>query len=244
MRLCARGARSACRWRSRRASCSRPRTIRSRSPTARSPRAFDRSASRCSEIEAALTADDADLAKSFVELARRSARRAAAGARAQRVEAAVTRGEFGVRRCRTASRAASSPASRTMCVGPRRHRARRSVRVRRHPRRGPRGLAACASGETDELVLGLACVGLAVTAGTYASFGAAAPARVGLSARQGGAQDRPARRRRWPPGSAARCARWSTGHALKRAGELLGGRAGGRGARARARRSRSRRPAA
>jgi len=33
----------------------------------------------------------------------------------------------------------------------------------------------------DELVLGLACVGLAVTAGTYATVGVAAPARVGLT---------------------------------------------------------------
>ena len=33
----------------------------------------------------------------------------------------------------------------------------------------------------DELVLGLACVGLAVTAGTYATAGAAVPARVGLT---------------------------------------------------------------
>ncbi len=39
-----------------------------------------------------------------------------------------------------------------------------------------------ASGEkADELVLGLACIGIAITAGTYATFGAAAPARVGLS---------------------------------------------------------------
>ena len=35
--------------------------------------------------------------------------------------------------------------------------------------------------QTDELVLGLACVGLAVTAGTYASLGVGTPARVGLS---------------------------------------------------------------
>ena len=33
----------------------------------------------------------------------------------------------------------------------------------------------------DELVLSLACVGLAITAGTYATLGASAPARVGLS---------------------------------------------------------------
>ena len=39
-----------------------------------------------------------------------------------------------------------------------------------------------AKGEpADELVLGLAGVGLALTAGTYASLGAGAPARVGLS---------------------------------------------------------------
>jgi hypothetical protein len=39
-----------------------------------------------------------------------------------------------------------------------------------------------ANGEpTDELVLGLAGVGIVVTAGTYASLGAAAPARVGLT---------------------------------------------------------------
>lgn len=35
--------------------------------------------------------------------------------------------------------------------------------------------------ETDHLVLGLAAVGLAVTAGTYSTFGAAGPARAGLS---------------------------------------------------------------
>ena len=31
--------------------------------------------------------------------------------------------------------------------------------------------------QADELLLGLACVGIAITAGTYASLGAAAPAR-------------------------------------------------------------------
>jgi hypothetical protein len=35
--------------------------------------------------------------------------------------------------------------------------------------------------QMDELVLGLSCVGIAVTAGTYASLGVGAPARVGLS---------------------------------------------------------------
>ena len=43
-----------------------------------------------------------------------------------------------------------------------------------------------ASGEeADELLLGLACVGLAVTAGTYASLGAGGPARLGVSALKG-----------------------------------------------------------
>src|SRR5262245_7164620 len=35
--------------------------------------------------------------------------------------------------------------------------------------------------EADELVLGLACAGIAITAGTYLTFGAAAPARAGLT---------------------------------------------------------------
>ena len=35
--------------------------------------------------------------------------------------------------------------------------------------------------KADELVLGLACVGIAITAATYATFGAAAPARAGLT---------------------------------------------------------------
>jgi hypothetical protein len=35
--------------------------------------------------------------------------------------------------------------------------------------------------QADELILGLACVGLAVTAGTYASLGVGAPARLGVS---------------------------------------------------------------
>lgn len=35
--------------------------------------------------------------------------------------------------------------------------------------------------EADEMILGLACVGLAVTAGTYASAGMGTPARLGLS---------------------------------------------------------------
>jgi hypothetical protein len=43
------------------------------------------------------------------------------------------------------------------------------------------GKRLAAGEQADELVLGLACVGIAITAGTYATFGAAAPARVGLT---------------------------------------------------------------
>jgi hypothetical protein len=43
------------------------------------------------------------------------------------------------------------------------------------------GARLATGGEADEAVLALACAGLAVTAGTYAMLGAAAPARVGLT---------------------------------------------------------------
>ena len=45
--------------------------------------------------------------------------------------------------------------------------------------------------QVDELVLGLSCVGIAITAGTYATFGAAAPVRAGTLRCEGGAQERP-----------------------------------------------------
>ena len=65
-----------------------------------------------------------------------------------------------------------------------------------------------AHGETDdELVLGLACVGIALTAGTYASFGRGDAGAGRAVGGEGRAQDRQARRAGWPPGSAARCAR-------------------------------------
>ena len=61
------------------------------------------------------------------------------------------------------------------------------------------------------LILGLACVGIAITAGTYATLGAGgAGARRRLGA-EGGAQDRPHDRADGANGSAARCARSSTG---------------------------------
>jgi hypothetical protein len=47
------------------------------------------------------------------------------------------------------------------------------------------GSRLAAGEEADELLLGLACVGLAVTAGTYASLGVGGPARLGVSALKG-----------------------------------------------------------
>jgi len=43
------------------------------------------------------------------------------------------------------------------------------------------GIRAARGEEVDKVVLGLSLAGIAITAGTYASLGAAAPARVGLS---------------------------------------------------------------
>ena len=43
------------------------------------------------------------------------------------------------------------------------------------------GARLAAGEDADQLILGLACVGLAVTAGTYATAGAAIPARVGIT---------------------------------------------------------------
>ena len=65
----------------------------------------------------------------------------------------------------------------------RRHRARRPVRVRRHPRRGARGHAATSAARRPTSWCSASrVVGIAITAGTYATIGAATPARVGLSA--------------------------------------------------------------
>ena len=90
-----------------------------------------------------------------------------------------------------------------------------------------------ASGQpADELILGLACVGLAVTAGTYATLGAGAPARVGPFVDQGGAQDRPDRRRISPPGRDGRCATSSTARRSGAPSLARPGTGGARGARA------------
>jgi len=131
------------------------------------------------EIEAALAAKDADLAKSFLDLAN-DRHVAVDPALAAKVATAVE--EAG-----TASAAAESFARGLITGEPDNMVGLAGTTlgdlfvfgdIRDAVREGTR----LATGEqADELVLGLACVGLAITAGTYATVGAAAPARVGLS---------------------------------------------------------------
>lgn len=131
------------------------------------------------EIEAALAANDADLAKSFVDLAKDRSIPVAPALEAK-VASAVAEANSTTRMAETFARGlvtgepddvvslAGTALGDLFVFGDIRDAVREGVRY--------------ANGEeVDELVLGLACVGLAITAGTYASFGAAAPARVGLS---------------------------------------------------------------
>jgi hypothetical protein len=131
------------------------------------------------EIEAALTAKDAELAQSFVEL---SAERHVAldPALTEKVNVAVadsasarhTAENFALGLVTGEPNDILSLAGTTLgdlfVFGDVRDAVREGTRL--------------AMGEpADELVLGLACVGLAITAGTYAMLGATAPARIGLS---------------------------------------------------------------
>jgi hypothetical protein len=131
------------------------------------------------EIAAALAAKDSELAQSFVEL---SAERHVTidPALAEKVNAAVAEAA-------TASHAAQSfamglatgePSDMAGLAGTTMGDLFVFGDIRDAVREGGR----MALGQpADELVLGLACVGLAITAGTYATLGSTAPARVGLS---------------------------------------------------------------
>jgi hypothetical protein len=131
------------------------------------------------EIETALARDDADLANSFLELARdrgiavepslvekidaANSTSATAARNAQRFAQGLFTGEpddmVGL---------AGTALGDLFVFGDIRDALREGVRL--------------ANGEpADELILGLSCVGLAVTAATYATMGAGAPARIGLS---------------------------------------------------------------
>ena len=131
------------------------------------------------EIEAALAAKDADLANSFVELS---------AARQVALDPALTdKVNVAVAEAASAKHAAESFALGLVTGEPNDMAGLAGTAlgdlfvfgdVRDAVREGTR----MARGEAaDELVLGLACVGLAITAGTYATLGASAPARVGLS---------------------------------------------------------------
>jgi hypothetical protein len=143
---------------------------------------FDAAVAR-REIEAALAGNDPELAASFLELAREhrvpldpdlAARVAAANAleaRAAQAAGSFAQG-FVTGEARDAVGMAGTALGDLFVFGD----------VRDALREGGRLVA----GENaDELLLGLAAVGLAVTAGTYASLGAAAPARVGVSVLKG-----------------------------------------------------------
>jgi hypothetical protein len=132
-----------------------------------------------SEIEAALAAGDAELAASFLDLANergvavpamladRVATANAAAAQVARAAGSFARGLV-----------TGEPDDLAGFAGT----ALGDVFVFGDVRDALREGSRLATGQpADELILGLACVGLAVTAGTYATLGAGAPARVGLS---------------------------------------------------------------
>jgi len=131
------------------------------------------------EIEAALAANDADLAKSFVDLAQDRGI-AVDPALAERVTAAIAEANSTSHMAETFARGfvTGEPDDVVGLAGT----ALGDLFVFGDIRDAVREGSRLASGENaDQLVLGLACVGLAITAGTYASFGAGTPARVGLS---------------------------------------------------------------
>src|SRR5688572_30520811 len=131
------------------------------------------------EIEAALGAGDPDLAKSFVDLAEDRGI-AVDPPLAAKVTAAVAEINSSAHMAETFARGfvTGEPDDVVGLAGT----ALGDLFVFGDVRDAVREGSRLASGQNaDELVLGLACLGMAITAGTYASFGAATPARVGLS---------------------------------------------------------------
>jgi hypothetical protein len=131
------------------------------------------------EIEAALAAGDADLATSFLDLAR-DRHLTVDPALAAKVEAANSTMAAAARAAGSFGRGliTGEPDDLVGLAGT----ALGDVFVFGDIRDAVREGSRLATGEqADELILGLACVGLAITAGTYASLGTAAPARIGVS---------------------------------------------------------------
>jgi hypothetical protein len=142
-------------------------------------RAFDGKVATA-EIESALKADDADLAKSFVELADDRHVELSSDLR-KRVDDAVKQANSAAAAANSFARGliTGEPADAVGLAGT----AVGDLFVFGDIRDAVREGSRYASGENyDQLVLGLACVGLAITAGTYATIGLGAPARIGLSA--------------------------------------------------------------
>ena len=141
-------------------------------------RSFD-AAVAAREINAALAANDAELAKSFLDLAR-DRNVPVDPALADKVETANADAASMQRSLESFTRGliigepddlvgfAGTALGDLFVFGDIRDAVREGTRF--------------ATGQpTDELILGLACVGLAVTAGTYATAGVGTPARVGLT---------------------------------------------------------------
>ena len=142
-------------------------------------RVFDRTVA-IREIEAALAANDADLANSYLELARER-NIAVPAALAEKVTAAVDRANSATAHIESFARGliTGEPENVVGLAGTALGDLFVYGDIRDAVREGTRYI----SGQpTDELVLGLSVVGLAITAGTYASIGVTTPARVGLSA--------------------------------------------------------------
>lgn len=131
------------------------------------------------EIDAALAAGDADLAASFLALARDRDVPVDA-ALAQKVEQANAAAATAARSLESFGRGlvTGEPEDVSGLVGT----AVGDLFVFGDIRDALREGARLARGqEADELILGLACVGLAITAVSYATLGVAAPARVGMT---------------------------------------------------------------
>jgi hypothetical protein len=139
---------------------------------------FDRSVA-VREIELALKANDADLAKSYLDLAVDRGIEMPQDVVA-RVNKAVEHANSTAAHAESFARGLISgePDNMVSLAGT----ALGDLFVFGDVRDAAREGVRYVNGEkVDELVLGLSLVGIAVTAGTYASFGAGAPARVGLS---------------------------------------------------------------
>lgn len=132
-----------------------------------------------SEILAALAAKDSDLAKSFVDLAN-DRKVALAPGLEQKVQVAVAEDASAMHAAQSFAYGlvTGEPSDMAGMAGTTLGDLFVFGDIRDAVREGSR----LASGqEADELILGLAAVGLAITAGTYVTMGVATPVRIGLS---------------------------------------------------------------